>query len=98
MKFTVSTKKDKGAAAINTAVTINWDGATEDTIKGLAVQALIVKVQGAWRKHGIPAQATINVKDYAPGMRHPAQVDVFAAAKELTPEQKKALIAQLSAV
>jgi hypothetical protein len=96
MKFTVSTKPSADKAAVSTVVEINFEGASQDVRDALAVQALIVKAQSGWRKHGIPATATLNVKDYAPGVRHTqAPVNVFDAAKLLTPEEKARLIEML---
>lgn len=95
--FTISTRKSAGAAEQKTVVSLNWDGASDATIKALARQALIVKWQGHARKHGIPERATIKVADHAPGVRHAAgPVNVFEAAKGLTAEEKQRLIAQLT--
>ncbi len=49
----VSTKKDKNAAAVVTNLTIT--GGSAETWKALGLQALVVKLQGNWRKNGIPA-------------------------------------------
>lgn len=88
----VSTKKDKNAAAVVTDVTIVRDDPQAQA--ALADQALIVKVQGIWRKNGIPAQATLKYSEYAPGSRHAGAVDYTA----LTPEERKALIEKLQAI
>lgn len=94
--LTVSTKADKNATAVDTALTLNWEGMTEDDLRALAQQALVVKLQGQWRKNGIPTEATVNVVDHKVGTRaarQPGKVDINA----LTPEQKAELIARLTA-
>ena len=93
--FTVSTKKDKNAVAVNTALTIE-DGSPE-VIKALAYQALVVKWQAWARKHGIPATASIKMDDFAPGTRHGGPT-LQEAVKVLTPAERAALIAQLQAM
>lgn len=93
---TVSTKANKDADAIDTRLTLNWEGMTEADLRALAQQALIVKLQGGWRKNGIPTEATVNVADHKVGTRAPKtakELDVNA----LTPEQKQALIDKLMA-
>lgn len=96
-KFTISTRAKMGAPEVKTVVTLNWTGASDETIKALARQTVIVKWQGGARKNGIPAAATINVKDYAPGTRHAAPVDVFALIGTLSAEEKARLLASLQA-
>jgi len=97
--FTVTTRKDKDSPEKNTALTIDWTGCGEEVAKQLATQALVVKVQGGWRKNGIPASATILVKDHAPGTRSSAPVTVEgikAAAETFSPEDRAALRKLLS--
>ncbi len=91
--FTVSTKANKDAQAINTKLTVIMG--SQATLEALALQALVVKVQGVWRKNGIPTEATIKMDDYAPGTRHGGTINVFEAVKTMTPEQRAALIAEL---
>lgn len=94
----VATRPAAGAEAVTTNLTINWDGMTPDDIRALAQQALIVKVQGVWRKDGIPAgDHTINAVDYKPGTRaarKPADLKTLLAA--MTPEDRAALLAQFA--
>jgi hypothetical protein len=80
--FTVSTKKDKDSAARKTVLTVKWDGCSEQVCQALAVQALVVKLQGNWRAKGIPEKFEVSVKDHAPGTRH----------AEMTPEQIRAAV------
>lgn len=69
MKFKVSTKPAAGAQAKETILTIDWTGITEDQLKqGFAAYAT-VKIQGRWRKNGIPAEETVRAVDLAPGTR-----------------------------
>lgn len=98
--FTVSTKKDKDSAAKKTVLTVKWDGCTEAVCQALAVQALVVKLQGNWRAKGIPEKAEVLVKDHAPGTRHvsmtPEQVQAMALdAAKANPAQRAALIKAL---
>lgn len=100
-KFTVHTKKDKDSDQRATSVTIVWDGCSEEVVKALAVQALIVKRQGVWRNKGIPTAETIHVKDHAPGTRAVAQMTPEQAAQVLRdalkadPEKARELLASL---
>jgi hypothetical protein len=97
---TVDTRPAAGAEAITTELTIKWEGLTADEIQQLAQQALIVKLQAKWRKDGIPSGAhEVNASDYRPGVRAPrgpASVETLVA--KLTPEQRAALLAKLSAM
>lgn len=89
----VSTKLNKNAAATVTNVTIIYDDPQAE--RALATQALIVKAQGVWRKNGIPESATLKLSEYAPGTRHVGEVDIKAAFKAMSPEDRQALIDSL---
>ena len=93
--FKVSTKVDKAAQAKDTVVEVVYD--SPEAERGLATQALIVKAQGHWRKHGIPANCTLKLSEFAPGTRH-AGPTLQEAVKVLTPAERAALIAQLQAM
>jgi len=68
----VDTRPSAGAEAVRTDLTINWEGMTPEEIRELAQQALVVKLQGKWRKDGIPAGAhEVNAADYKVGTRGP---------------------------
>ena len=96
--FKVSTRKDKTSAEVITALTINMN-ATPEVRDALAMQALVVKVQGQWRKHGIPAAASINMADFAPGTRHAAPVQSpLELAQAMSPEERAKYIEQLKAM
>lgn len=95
---TVDTRPAAGKDAVETKLTINWEGMSEEDTRALAQQALIVKLQGNWRKNGIPTEATVNASDYKVGTRAARQPkDLKSMIAALTPEQKAALIASLSA-
>ena len=95
--FTVSTKPSKTGAEVKTKLTVNMG--KPEVRDALALQALVVKVQGHWRKHGIPAEVTINMDDFAPGTRHAAApVDLKAAYAAMTPEQRKAFLAEVAKI
>ncbi len=96
---TVETRPSAGAEAIETTLTIDWEDMSPDDIRALAQQALIVKLQGAWRKNGIPAgEHTVKAADYKVGVRQARQPkDIMSLVSALTPEQKAALLAKLTA-
>lgn len=94
--FTVSTKANDKAVAKQTILTVNMG--KPEVRDALAMQALVVKWQGQARKHGIPDKATINMDDYAPGTRHNGVVDPREAYKVMSPEQRKAFLADLAAM
>ena len=93
----VSTKLNKSAEEKTTKLNISWDDCPIETIKGLALQALVVKLQGAWRRAGvIPADVSVAVKDHAPGTRG-SPVSVESRVLALSEAEKKALIDKLLA-
>jgi len=97
--FTVSTRPAKGKPEVKTSLTVNTAGVNPDTVMALALQALVVKWQGHARKHGIPATATINMAEYAPGTRHSAApVDPKAAYAAMSSEERKAFLAELAKI
>lgn len=93
----VATRANKEAAEVVTNLTVNWDGMTEDDVRALAQQALIVKLQSSWRKSGIPeGDHTVAAVEHKVGSRAPRKpADVFALAQALSPEQKAELLAKL---
>lgn len=92
----VDTRANKDADSVKTNLTIDWDGCTEDDLRAMAQQALIVKLQGAWRKNGIPAgDHTVKAADYKVGVRakrEPASLD--AMLQKLSAEDRAALLAK----
>lgn len=93
---TVSTKASKDAEAVETNLTLDWEGMSEDDLRALAQQALIVKLQGGWRKNGIPTEATVKVADHKVGTRAPRQAKSINI-DDMTPEQRRALAEKLLA-
>lgn len=98
--FKVSTKQDKGAQSQFTALTIDWTGCDAETIKAMATQALVVKLQGTWRRNGIPAKFTCIAAQHAPGTRHAtvgmSEDDVRNMMKVWTAKQREAYIGGMS--
>lgn len=102
MKFTVSTKKDKTAAAQNTVLEItDSDTVSREVLLGLALQTVVIKRQGFWRKNGIPATDSIKIADMAVGVRQAGATmspdEVLAKAKS-DPDFKAKILAQLQQV
>jgi hypothetical protein len=93
-KIEVDTKANKEAESVKTNLTIDWTDVSVEDMQALAQQALIVKLQGNWRKNGIPAgDATVKAADYKVGVRakrEPASLDILI--QKLSPEDRKALI------
>lgn len=92
----VDTRPSAGADSVKTNLTIDWDGCSEDDLRAMAQQALVVKLQGSWRKNGIPnGDHTVKAADYKVGVRakrEPASLD--AMLQKLTPEERQALLAK----
>lgn len=92
---TVSTKVNAtDKAATETALTIDWSNVTNEDIRALAQQALIVKWQARVRKAGtIPTEATIDVGEYKVGARAPrGPVDVAALLQKMDPDALAAVL------
>lgn len=83
--FTISTRSEKGAAVQKTTLTVDCD-CDREILVGLALQSLVIKRQGVWRKNGIPATESIKMADHAPGTRHAGE-SIEATILKLTPEQ-----------
>lgn len=93
----VATKQNAGGEAVTTNLTIDWEGMTEDDVRALAQQALIVKLQGGWRKNGIPnGDFTVLATEHKVGVRAPrGPVDPVKLVATLSDEQKAALLKML---
>ena len=93
----VDTRPAAGAESVKTNLTVNWEGMEADDIRALAQQALIVKLQGKWRKDGIPnGDHTVNAVEYKIGVRakrEPQTLEQMLA--KCTPEQIAAALAKL---
>lgn len=89
----IFTKKDKNEkVGKKTTLTVVWDGASEDGVKALALQALVVKLQGSFRNKGIPEALTVQVKDNLPGVRH--QMTAEEAFASLSEKERADLVAK----
>lgn len=90
----VDTRASKDADSIKTNLTIDWDGMTEEDLRALAQQQLIVKLQGAWRKNGIPeGDHTVKASDYKVGVRakrEPANAAALLAA--MSPDERRKVL------
>ena len=94
----VSTKPDARGEAVETDLTLNWEGMTPEDVRALAEQALVVKLQGKWRKDGIPSAITVNVVEHKVGVRAPKKApDLLAAISTMSAEDKAKLLAALQA-
>ena len=94
----VSTKVNKDAEApIITELTLDWTGMSEDDLRALAQQALIVKLQGSWRKGEIPTSATVLVSDHKVGTRAPKK-SLTEQLSSLSAAERAELIAKLTAM
>lgn len=93
----VTTRPEAGKTGIVTNLTIDWENMTPDDIRALAQQSLIVKLQSAWRKDGIPAgDHTVNAANYKVGVRAPRTPQTLESMlSKLTPEEKAALVEKL---
>lgn len=94
---TVKTKPDARSEAIETNLTIDWNGMTEDDVRALAQQALIVKLQSGWRNGTIPAgDHEVKAVDFRVGVRAPrGPVDPVALFKKMSPEEQAAYLAKI---
>lgn len=103
--YTVKTRKDDDtlkANAVATALTIVFDGTTDDDLKAISAKQIVVSRQGYWRKHGIPKTDTVSAKDFAHGARQSLTVEVAEAVllegAKTDPAVRARLIAQLQAM
>ena len=96
----ITTRPEAGAEGIVTNLTIDWDGMTEEDTRALAQQALVVKLQSAWRKNGIPAgDHTVKAVDHKVGARAPrTKLTPEQLVKALSPEEQANLLAKLQAM
>ncbi len=95
----VTTRPAAGAEGIDTNLSINWEGMSEDDVRQLAQQALVVKLQAQWRKNGIPSgDLEIRATDYRPGTRATkTKPSIESMLSALSPAEKQALVAKLLA-
>ena len=95
----VETRPQAGQQAIETALATDWSDMTAEDVQALAQQALIVKLQGKWRKDGIPnGERTVKATDYKVVVRAPKTkqtLEQMLAA--LSPAERAALVAKFAA-
>lgn len=94
----VSTKVDARADSVKTNLTLDWEGMTEDDIRALAEQALVVKLQGKWRNDkAIPSEAEVKVVEHKVGTRAPRKpADIAALFNAMSAEEKAAFLAKVT--
>ena len=88
-KAEITTKADARSEKVVTNLTIDWTGMSADDVQALAQQALVVKLQSAWRANGIPAgEHTVKASDHKIGVRAPRKpVDVKKALETYIADQ-----------
>lgn len=95
---TVKTKPDARSEARETALTINWEEMEREDLIALAQQTLVIKLQSSWRKNGIPETARVDAHEHKVGVRAPRKpADLAALIGKLSPEEREALLAKLTA-
>ena len=94
----VETRPQAGQQAIETVLTIDWSDMTAEDVQALAQQALIVKLQGKWRKDGIPnGECTVKAADYKVGVRAPrTKQSIEQMVASLSAEERAILLAKFS--
>ena len=94
----IATKINARSDAKNTQLTIDWENMTEDDLRELARQTIVIKVQAAWRRaEAIPQTATIKAHDYRVGTRNSApQPTVEEMLARLSPEERAALLSKFT--
>lgn len=94
----VKTKADARSEAITTNLEIDWSKMERDDLIALAQQTLVIKLQGGWRKNGIPTELKVDATDHKVGARAPRKpADIATLIGKLSPEEKAALLAKLTA-
>ena len=96
--LSVKTKADARAEAVETALTIDYTNMTREDLIALAQQTIVIKLQGGWRKNGIPTELSVDAADHKVGARAPRKpADIATLIGKLSPEEKAALLAKLTA-
>lgn len=79
--ITASTRLSAKSEPVQTVVTIDWTGATEDQIRAAAARTYVIDRQRKWRDaESIPTTDEIIARDH--GKRMPATVDLKALLKQ----------------
>jgi len=79
--FTVSTRADADSEPVQTVLTIDLNGCSEEVAVALAIQSAVIKWQGHARKHGIPERTAIKLAEFAPGKRFVSAPREMSAAE-----------------
>lgn len=97
-KHEVDTRVEAGAEKITTQLVINWDEISNEEIRALAAQSIVIKWQGQRRaEKSIPTEATIKASEYKLGTRAPRKpTDIMSMIAKLDPEARQALLAKLA--
>lgn len=94
----VKTKADARSEAVTTQLEIDWTNMTREDLIALAQQTLVIKLQGGWRKNGIPAECKVDATEHKVGARAPRKpADLAVMIGKLSAEEKAALLAKLTA-
>lgn len=98
-KVSVSTKTSADdKVSVNTALTIDWSDCTPEDIRAMAQQALVVKLQGAWRRKGIPeGETNVRAADHKVGVRGPKETPMEAIARLAKDPAMKAKLLEMLA-
>lgn len=94
----VETRPAAGAEAVTTNLTVDWSDMSAEDVQALAQQALVVKLQGKWRKDGIPAgDLTVKAAEYKVGVRAPrTKQSIEQMVASLSAEERAILLAKFS--
>lgn len=92
----VSTKATATSEAVITNLSIDWTDMSPEDIRALAQAALVVKLQGGWRKNGIPVgDTTVLASEHKVGTRAPKKpADIAALFQKLTAEERADFLAK----
>ena len=96
---TVKTRKSATSPQIETQVTVDFSGVSQEQMERLASATVIIDEQAVWRAGTIPSKATIKVAEQLARPRgipfQPTVENMAAKATKMTPEEVKKLIANL---
>lgn len=100
MEKTIKTRLDARSEKVETKLTLNFDGVTEEQMKELASRSAIIAWQSKARAEGtIPTEATFNVAEVFErkprGPVDPVQAAKAALAK-MSEEERAAFLASLA--
>ncbi len=95
----VTTKATAAGEAVITNLSIDWADMSPEDTRALAQQALVVKLQGHWRKNGIPVgDATVKAADHKVGVRAPKKpADIVSLFYKMSAEERADFLAKHAA-